>query len=125
MKVSEDINVEFDNARTKFHALREKLEKIKEKQEYEQGKKNKGKCYVYINSYGSTASWPLYSQIVDVVKEGLVIESYEFTSHNRVEIKKETTWKHEMLVGYKPISLSSFIRGRNSVLKRIGLVKKK
>ncbi len=75
-----------------------------------------GKCYVYINSYGSgdeKGDWPLYIQVVKVT-DGAHLETIEFqhTSHDEFSLKGSMKFGR-IDSNYQEISFDEYIKAKN------------
>lgn len=80
----------------------EAIEKVKQNQKFV------GKCFKYINSYGSGEKWPLYSIATGITSSGnLTAFLFERTSHDEIKIRVDK-WAGIDLMG-KEISKEEFL----------------
>lgn len=87
---------------------RDELNKYEVIEKVKQNQKFVGKCFKYINSYGSGEKWPLYSIATGITSSGnLTAFLFERTSHDEINIRVDK-WAGIYLMG-KEISKEEFL----------------
>jgi len=113
---------EFEKIRRKFHKAKYEMDRIKDEKLKEQNKTFIGKCFKFRNSYGGDNRWWLYIKVVGVEDTYLITESYEITSHKRVEIQQKSHGVYGLgrqMEDYEPITNKQFEIARKRIIKKL------
>lgn len=66
-----------------------------------------GKCFRYINSYGSDSAWPLYGRIIGADEYGWMrMFQFETTSNDEIQIRTNRQQTH--MSGWEEIPVAEF-----------------
>ena len=117
-------DLEYEKAKRLVQNYEHREEENKDYDIMKANKKLIGTYYKYHNSYSSDEYWWLFKEVIGVNGTTLVCREYQTTSHETSEVKDEEHPCYResgMGYGYAKISKKEFVKGRDSVLNKLGL----
>lgn len=120
-----------EKLKQKRQNIQQKINKLEEQEIEEISlptlKKSVGKCFKFINSYGSShPKWPLYLKIISIDEKDLMFNtiSFQITSLKNVEAKLEEKYNYRGRnyfddTSYQEIPKAEFEKAKKQFLKTI------
>ncbi len=96
--------------REQIGKLREEEYEIEKAERIKQNKGLVGKCFKYLNSYGSSEKWWLYTKVLRLDDEGYPVAwRFQIDCHGQIEISppEERSYVYPGN-GYQPITVAEF-----------------